>query len=625
MSNLGLSIIGSNNSKFRIYPFNSNNEIAYSIKINNLDHLISFNNNQMIGIGTSIPKSKLNIHNGSIKITSDDTYKLINITNNSINFNNKAYINDDNDSNISIYGNFEIKNELILNEFRPIINNWHKTTDNKPRFYFLNNSSTIFNSPNGYEWINLNNSNLITLNNNGYLGIGISTPKNNIHITSINQYPLKISSKDLNNNGTFISLNTEPCNWSKCLLGHIRTSNYDIGDIIFATNNNLDEINANINDERLRIKSTGLIGIGTTDPKANFHINSINVKLKLTDNNLNGLLFEKNNNAYIINEDNSDLIISSGNNPSIIINSNGNINFPIGNLNLNNYPFINFNNLKINIGSSETKTIINNSLGIGTNPIELFHTQGIIASINKNTSNHIRILNDDLSGYLDIGSCNNGFCIRINKNGKLYGDNNYIERFRINPNGNIGIGNNNPFNSSTDTNLIIGNSSLINSSGCLILCKGSLDFKRHFKLGYGNLNYITLGDYGTSNQPGIWKEQIRIHYNSPNNSLIVYENGDLNVFGRLYQTSDKKIKREVKTIENALEKVIKLNGIEYKSIYNNINQIGLIAQDVEKIIPEVVDYNKETDLKSVAYANLIPLLINAIKELNEKINDKNLH
>ena len=68
-----------------------------------------------------------------------------------------------------------------------------------------------------------------------------------------------------------------------------------------------------------------------------------------------------------------------------------------------------------------------------------------------------------------------------------------------------------------------------------------------------------------------------------------------------------------------MEKVEKLNGVEFKGIDNNIEQIGLIAQEVEEIIPQVVNYNQETDLKSVSYANLVPLLINAIKELNKKI------
>ena len=621
---LGLTINTSNNSKFKIYPFNSNNEIFYSIKINDNSNLMTFHNNQMIGIGTANPISKLNLHNGSFRITTDNNNNSLDINNNSISFLSKASIINDNDYNISMFGKYEIKEELIINECRSIVNIWNKTTDDKPRFYFSSNSTSIFSSPNGYQWNNSNNFSIINLNNNGNLGIGISTPFNNLHINSFNNYPLKISSFNNNNYGTFISLNTNPVEWSKCLIGHIKTSNYDIGDIIFATNDNADEISANITDERLRITSKGLIGIGITEPKVNLHLNSREVQLKLTDNNSNGLLLGKSNNSFIINEDLSDLIIASGgNNASIIINSNGIINLPIGIIKINNLPFINFNNnSNFHISSDKTRIIINSPIGIGTIPIELFHTQGIIASINENTSNHIRIFNDNSSGFLDIGSSNNGFGIRINSSGKSYGTSiDYKERFRISTDGNIGIGNNNPFSYLSDTNLIIGNSSLNNSSGTLILSKGSQEFKRHFKLGYGSLNYMTIGDFGSNNQPGIWKEQVRIHHNSPNNSLIVYENGDLNVFGRMYQTSDRKIKKEIKIIENALEKVEKLNGIEFKSIYNDINQIGLIAQEVEEIIPEVVDYNQETKLKSVAYANLVPLLINAIKELNKKINN----
>jgi len=623
MSNLGLSIIGSNNSKFRIYPFNSNNEIAYSIIINDSNYLMTFHYNEMIGIGTSEPIAKLNIHNGSIKITSNNTYKSINITNNSINFNNKAYINDDNDSNISIYGDFEIKNELILNEFRPIVNNWHRTTDNKPRFYFSNNSSTIFNSPNGYEWINLDNSNLITLNNNGYFGIGISNPYNNLHISSSNNYPIKISNTLIHYNGTFISLNTEPCEWSKCTIGHIRTSNYDIGDIIFAFNDEINNKSADITNEKIRITSKGFMGIGTNEPNTNLHINANQIQLKLTDNNSNGFLLGKSNNSFLINEDNTDLLIGSGNKTSIIINSNGNINIPLGIINLNEKKFINLNNSNINIGSIETNTIFNNFVGIGTIPIELFHVQGIIASINSNTSNHIRIFNDNSSGFLDIGSSNNnGLGIRFT-NLDYDTNTNYIERFRIKNDGNVGIGNNNPITNLNDISLTIGNSSLINSSGNLIISKGSSDFKRHFKIGYGSLNYMTIGDYGSNNQPGIWKEQVRIHHNSPNHSLIIYETGEMNVYGRIYQNSDKRLKRNIISITNALDKIEKLNGVEYNTYDNDIKHIGLIAQEVEEIVPEVVNENNETSIKSIAYANLVPLLINAIKELNKKINDKN--
>jgi len=638
MSNLiGLTINASSTDKFKIYPYNSNNKIAYSLKINDNSNIITFHNNEMIGIGTSQPTEKLNIYNGSLRV-SNNSNQIIDINYNSISFYNsnfdlKGTIKNDNNNinnSISLYSNLEIKGELFINEFRPINNKWHRTNnDNKNRFYFASNSSTIFESPNGYEFRNINNSN-IYITNNGNLGIGLTNPQNNLHIISDTQFPLKISSKLLNNNGTFISLNTEICNWTKCAIGHIRTSNFDVGDIIFMTNNNLNSNSINFNDERLRIKSTGLIGIGITNPNANLHINNNEVKLRLTEsNNSNGLLLMKSNNSFILNENNNDLILGSAGKEIVRLTSNGNFNLPLGILNFttnktqinaNNYPIINYENLNINIGSTETKTIFNNYVGIGgVNPIELLHTQGTIASINNNTKNHIRILNDNSSGFLDIGSDLNGFAIRINNSGQSYGNNNYTERFRIKTDGNIGIGNNNPISNLNDVNLTIGNSSLNTSSGFLIISKGTSDFKRHFKFGYGTNNFVAIGDFGTNNSSGTWKEQIRFHWNTPNNALVLFENGDLNIVGRLYQASDRKIKKEIKTIDNALEKVEKLNGVEFKSIYNNQEQLGLIAQEIEEIIPQVVNYNPDTDLKSVSYANLVPLLINAIKELNKKI------
>ena len=68
-----------------------------------------------------------------------------------------------------------------------------------------------------------------------------------------------------------------------------------------------------------------------------------------------------------------------------------------------------------------------------------------------------------------------------------------------------------------------------------------------------------------------------------------------------------------------------MRGVEYDRIDTGDHQIGVIAQEIEKIIPEVV-YPKspspDYETKSVAYANLVGLLIEAVKELNEKIERK---
>ena len=94
--------------------------------------------------------------------------------------------------------------------------------------------------------------------------------------------------------------------------------------------------------------------------------------------------------------------------------------------------------------------------------------------------------------------------------------------------------------------------------------------------------------------------------------------GDITASGTVTANSDEKLKENVITIENALEKVLSLRGVEYDRIDSGDHQIGVIAQEVEKVVPAVV-YGDE--IKSVAYGNLVGLLIEAIKEQQKEIEE----
>jgi len=94
-----------------------------------------------------------------------------------------------------------------------------------------------------------------------------------------------------------------------------------------------------------------------------------------------------------------------------------------------------------------------------------------------------------------------------------------------------------------------------------------------------------------------------------------------------YITSDKIFKKDIVTIESALDKVLQLRGVTYKSNYSDSMSVfntgetlmGLIAQDVEPIVPEVVK-TLPNGTKAIAYQNLIGLLIEAIKEQQTRID-----
>jgi hypothetical protein len=124
-------------------------------------------------------------------------------------------------------------------------------------------------------------------------------------------------------------------------------------------------------------------------------------------------------------------------------------------------------------------------------------------------------------------------------------------------------------------------------------------------------------NFGSANQV--------IFKNSSNNATssanLTFDGTNLVCGGEISATSDEKLKTNIKTIENGLEKVLNLRGVEYDRIDINSHQIGVIAQEVEKIIPEVVVTNSETGTKSVAYGNLVGVLIEAIKDLKVEISE----
>lgn len=86
-------------------------------------------------------------------------------------------------------------------------------------------------------------------------------------------------------------------------------------------------------------------------------------------------------------------------------------------------------------------------------------------------------------------------------------------------------------------------------------------------------------------------------------------------------TSDERLKKNIKPIENALDKVMSLAGVQFDWKETDRHSIGLIAQQVEQIVPEVVE-TKEDGYKSISYGKLTGLLIEAIKELKAIVDSK---
>ena len=88
--------------------------------------------------------------------------------------------------------------------------------------------------------------------------------------------------------------------------------------------------------------------------------------------------------------------------------------------------------------------------------------------------------------------------------------------------------------------------------------------------------------------------------------------------------SDKRLKTDISNIENGIEKVMQMQGVHYKrnDVEDAKPQIGVLAQDMEAIIPEVVlTADDEMQTKSVDYGKLTAVLIEAIKDLKAEIDE----
>lgn len=101
--------------------------------------------------------------------------------------------------------------------------------------------------------------------------------------------------------------------------------------------------------------------------------------------------------------------------------------------------------------------------------------------------------------------------------------------------------------------------------------------------------------------------------------------GDIAATGNItspffYSESDIALKEDVNPISNALKKVLKLTGVDF--IWKRTNQrgLGVIAQEVEKIVPHIVSTSR-SGYKTVQYDSMIPLLIEAIKDQQKQIDD----
>ena len=105
--------------------------------------------------------------------------------------------------------------------------------------------------------------------------------------------------------------------------------------------------------------------------------------------------------------------------------------------------------------------------------------------------------------------------------------------------------------------------------------------------------------------------------------FFINPDGNASLTGTLSQASDMRLKRNIHPLENSLTKIMQLNSYSFHwkdELADKNLQIGVMAQEVQKLFPEIVKEDSKGML-SVNYSGLIPVMIESIKELEQQIEE----
>jgi hypothetical protein len=129
----------------------------------------------------------------------------------------------------------------------------------------------------------------------------------------------------------------------------------------------------------------------------------------------------------------------------------------------------------------------------------------------------------------------------------------------------------------------------------------------------------TNGGYVLIN--GSSESRVGIGLTSPTRVLHIKQNSATDPIADAWTIySSRRWKTDITRLDNALDLVCRLEGVRYRWKRGNKEDIGLIAEDAGKVVPEVVEYESNgIDATSVDYSRLVPLLIESIKEQQAQI------
>ena len=366
---------------------------------------------------------------------------------------------------------------------------------------------------------------------------------------------------------------------------------------------------------RIFIAEDGNVGIGVTNPQENLQVG--------------GAILIKQGNSLPLKLWSNNVEFSRANNPGYISNtgSNGKLAFCTD-------------------GSSDKVRMLidgEGKVGIGvTNPQELLH---VIGNVLINTGlplklggNNIEFSRANAASYISNIASKGSLAFTTD------GGSNKV-RMIIDGDGKVGIGTSTP-------------KELLHINGDSILLMNSNKQSLQFHLGTNEKTYISninnAFSNGSENNGALYiAAQDGMHFLTSSTvpgaggtfRMTLLDNGNfgigtntpaykLDVAGPAHATSfptssDKRLKKKITPLKNVLDKLMQLNGVsfEWNKLYESMgrstysSEIGIIAQEVKEVFPELVTTWGEEEYLAVDYGRLAPVLLEGIKELNRRVEE----
>ena len=285
--------------------------------------------------------------------------------------------------------------------------------------------------------------------------------------------------------------------------------------------------------------------------------------------------------------------------------------------------------------SNAITVLKNGNTGIGTSiPNQLLHVYGTATATaakieNSGTAEAILELKGGGAGSTNWMVKSEGSVSAVGAGKLNFRDNTAgLSRMVIDPNGNVGIGMSSPANKVHIFNGSSGGTAFASIFTPLVIENNSHTYinllspdANETAILFGKTSNAASGVIMYNNSANLNGFQFRANGNITR--MEIYNNGNAWLQGTLTQASDARLKTNIHPLSSSLQNIKKLNGYSYNWIDKNKDidlQIGLLAQEVQKIYPQLVKQNDKGEL-SVNYIGLVPVLIESLKEQQQQIDE----